>query len=99
MRWLCALAIALAAAPAAAQPAAAIGHPLPAQELATGTVSVRVIAGSPTKNVIGVDVTLDVNGTPRQARTDAGGRAIFKDLPAGATVQAKIVDEDKKEVT
>jgi hypothetical protein len=98
MRWLCALAIALAAAPAAAQPAAALGHPLPAQELATGTVSVRVIAGSPTKNVIGVDVTLDVNGTPRQARTDAGGRAIFKDLPAGATVQAKIVDEDKKEV-
>ncbi len=98
MRWLVPLALALAAAPAAAQPAAALGHPLPAQELATGTVSVRVIAGSPQNNVSGADVTLLVNGTPRAARTDAGGRAIFKDLPAGATVQAKIVDEDKKEV-
>ena len=55
------------------------------------------IAGSPSSPVEGTDVTLLVNGTPRVARTDSAGRAIFKDLPAGATVQAKVVDDDKKE--
>ena len=58
----------------------------------------RVIAGSPANPVIGTDVTLVVNGAPRVARSDSAGRAIFKDLPAGATVQAKVTDEDKKEV-
>ncbi|MGE5185432.1 MAG: hypothetical protein ACM31C_25385 [Acidobacteriota bacterium] len=82
-----------------AQPAFALGHPLPAQDLAPGTVSVRVIAGSPSSPVTGTDVTLVVNGTPRQARTDSAGRAFFKDLPADAKVQAKIEDEDKKEVS
>jgi len=87
----------LAAAPASAQIAAAIGRPLPSPDLPAGTVSVRVVAGSPSKPVEGTDVTLVVNGTPRVARTDSAGRAIFKDLPAGATVQAKAVDDDKKE--
>jgi len=96
------LAIALAAsmaAPASAQIAAAIGRPLPAQDMPAGTVSVRVIAGSPSSPVEGTDVTLVVNGTPRVARTDSAGRAMFKDLPAGAQVQAKVVDEDKKETS
>lgn len=96
------LAIAMAAAataPASAQIAAAIGRPLPSPDLAVGTVSVRVIAGSPSSPIEGTDVTLLVNGTPRVARTDSAGRAIFKDLPAGATVQAKVVDADKKETT
>ncbi len=83
---------------ASAQPAGAIGHPLPSKDTAAGTVTVRVIAGAIGKPVIGVDVTLVVNGTPRVARTDTAGRANFPDLPANATVQAKIVDEDKKEV-
>ena len=38
--------IALAATPAAAQPAAALGKPLPSSDLPAGTVSVRVVAGS-----------------------------------------------------
>ena len=94
------LAIALAGAaatPAHAQIAAAIGKPLPSPDLPAGTVSVRVVAGSPSSPVEGTDVTLLVNGTPRVARTDSAGRAIFKDLPAGATVQAKAADADKKE--
>ena len=62
-----------------------------------GTVSVRIVAGSPSNPVEGTDVTLVVNGTPRVARTDSAGRAIFKDLPVGATVQAKVADDDKKE--
>ncbi|MBV8755807.1 MAG: carboxypeptidase regulatory-like domain-containing protein [Deltaproteobacteria bacterium] len=97
-RLLLALALATAAAaPAHAQIAAAIGKPLPSPDLPAGTVSVRVVAGSPSSPVEGTDVTLLVNGTPRVARTDSAGRAIFKDLPAGATVQAKAVDADKKE--
>jgi hypothetical protein len=83
-----------------AQIAAAIGKPLPSSDLPAGTLSVRVIAGKVSEPVVGTDVTLVVNGTPRQARTDAGGRASFTNLPAGATVQAKVQvqDEDKKEV-
>ena len=80
-----------------AQIAAAIGKPLPSSDLPAGTVSVRVIAGKVSDPVVGADVTLVVNGTPRVARTDAGGRATFANLPAGATLQAKIQDEDKKE--
>jgi hypothetical protein len=100
-RFILLLAIASTAAtgtPARAQIAAAIGKPLPSPDLAPGTLSVRVVAGSPSSPVIGTDVTLLVSGTPRIARTDSAGRAHFKDLPAGAQLQAKVVDEDKKEV-
>jgi hypothetical protein len=89
-------ALAVAAAPVHAQIAAAIGQPLPSSDLEAGTVSVRVIAGSPSKPIVGTDVTLAVDGTPRQARTDSAGRAIFKDLPSGATVKASVVDENNK---
>ncbi|MBV8689764.1 MAG: carboxypeptidase regulatory-like domain-containing protein, partial [Candidatus Eremiobacteraeota bacterium] len=98
MKKLLVLALCLAAARANAQPAAALGHPLPAGDLDRGTISVKVIAGTPKNPVSGTDVTLIVNGTPRSARTDEDGRAYFKDLPSGVKVQAKIVDEDKKEV-
>lgn len=86
------------AAPAHAQPAFAIGKPLPDTKAPTGTVIVRVIAGSSSTPAVGVDVTLDVAGTPRQARTDASGRATFAGLTAGASVVAKVLDEDKKEI-
>ena len=97
--------VAVAAAPiisggvAHAQIAAAIGKPLPSPDLPAGTVSVRVVAGSPSKPVANTEVTLVVNGTPQVARTDDAGRAHFKDLPAGAQLQAKVLDDDKKEVT
>jgi hypothetical protein len=87
------------AVPARAQIPGAIGQPLTSPDLPAGTVSVRVIAGAVTSPVVGTDVTLLVNGAPRVARTDSAGRATFKDLPAGAKVQAKVTDEDKKDVT
>jgi len=97
---LAVLAIAVVAVPSVtAQPAAAIGHPLPDGQLPVGTISVRVIQGSPSIPETGADVTLLVNNEPRQARTDAAGRATFAGLPAGATVQAKIKDSDGKEVS
>ncbi len=100
--WLAAaLAVAaISVAPdAVAQPAAAVGTPLPSGDLPRGTVTVFVVAGGPQSPVADSVVTLTVNGTPRQARTDAGGHALFKDLPSGATVQAKITDAGNKDVT
>jgi hypothetical protein len=47
--------------------------------------------------VVGTDVTLIVNGASRAARTDAGGRATFPGLAVGATVIAKVLDEEKAE--
>ena len=82
-----------------AQPAFAIGKPLPDGTVPTGTVVVRVIAGSSSTPEVGADVTLLVNDAPRQARTDASGRATFAGLAAGATVVAKVLDADKKEVS
>ncbi len=81
-----------------AQPAAAIGHPLPDGNLPVGTISVRVIAG-PGVPVTGVDVTLAVNNEPRTARTDAAGRATFAGLAPGATVQAQVADADGKPIS
>lgn len=82
-----------------AQPAAAIGRPLPDGTLQKGTISVRVVAGSPSSPVVGGDVTLLINGEPRVARTDSAGRATFAGLPVGAMAQAKIVDPDNKAIT
>src|SRR3954451_4389249 len=85
--------VALVSSPAAAQIAAALGKPLPSPDLPVGTVSVRVVAGSAASPVVGTDVTLIVNDTPRVARTDSAGRATFPGLSAGATVVAKVVNE------
>lgn len=92
-------ALAVHDAPALAQPAAALGHPLPDGNLPAGTISVRVVAGSPSVPVTGTDVTLTINNEPRNARTDAAGRATFAGLPPGATVQATIQDAEGKPVT
>lgn len=81
-----------------AQPAAAIGKPLQAPQLAPGTVSVRVIAGSTSSPVTGGDVTLLVDNVPRVMRTDGGGRAIFTGLPINAKVQARIKDSEGKDI-
>lgn len=91
--------LAIHAPVAHAQVAGAIGKPLSSPDLPTGTISVRVVAGTIANPVVGTDVTLVVNGTPRVARTDAAGRAQFISLPAGAKVQAKVQDEDKQDIT
>ena len=92
-------AVVLPPRPVLAQPAFAIGHPLPDGKLPTGTVSVRVVAGSTSSPAVGATVTLLINGEPREARTDAAGRATFAGITASATVQAKVNDADGKEVT
>jgi hypothetical protein len=91
------LAVAVAAAAIArpgpvarAQPASALGQPLPKGDLPTGTVTVRVVAGERSRPVAGTDVRLTVNGALRVAVTDAGGLATFAGLPPGARVTAQI---------
>jgi hypothetical protein len=93
-----ALALATLAPRVQAQPAFAIGHPLPAADLDHGTVSVRVIAGSVGEPVTDAEVTLVVAGKPQVAHTDSAGRAFFKELPPGTKVKATIMGADKQEV-
>jgi hypothetical protein len=81
-----------------AQPAMALGKPLPDEQLPAGTVSVKVVAGGPANVVVGTEVTLLVNNEPRVARTSSDGRAMFPGVPAGAQVQAKVSDAESKEI-
>jgi hypothetical protein len=82
----------------AAQPAGAIGHPLPRPELPAGTLTVRVIAGEMSAPEAEHDVRLTVDGVVRIAQTDASGRALFAGLKPGAIVKAA-TDGEGTEVT
>lgn len=71
-----------------AQIAAALGRPLRDRSAKPGSVTVRVINGDPTDPIVGMNVTITVEGATRVVRTDAEGRARFFDLPKGK--QAKV---------
>jgi len=70
-------------------PALIHGRAIPAAELPTGTVTVRVVREAIGNNVAGQDVRLTVAGSPRSARTDGQGRAEFTNLTPGADVRAE----------
>jgi len=65
------------------------GKAIPAGELQTGTVTVRVVREALGNNVVGQQVTLTINGEAKKAVTDEQGRAEFKGLPAGANGRAE----------
>jgi hypothetical protein len=65
---------------------AGIPRPDPAQ--APQSVSVRLIRGQMTNNIVGHPVELMVNGKPQTVKTDDQGRAQFFNLPSGAPVKA-----------
>jgi hypothetical protein len=65
------------------------GKAIPAGELQTGTVTVRVVRESLGNNVVGQAVTVTVNGETKRAVTDEQGRAEFKGLPAGSSGRAE----------
>lgn len=86
----------LIAIPAYAQvempdPSAIAGTPLPAPELPSGTITVRVVRERMGNNIAGQTVELIVGGAKRSMTTDEQGRAQFDKLPAGAAVQASTV--------
>ena len=88
--------IAAAAARAHAQPAEALGKPLPVNDLTQGTVQVKVIAGSMAKPVADVDVHIMVGIQDHTLRTNAEGHASLPDVPAGQTVKITVPgDKDK----
>jgi hypothetical protein len=74
------------------------GKAIPAGELQTGTVTVRVVREALGNNVVGQQVTLTVNGEAKKAVTDEQGRAEFKGLPAGtnAVAEASVKGEQLK---
>lgn len=65
------------------------GLPLPAPELETGTVSVRVVRQRMTNNVTEHPVTLHTPAGPLRSTTDAQGRAVFPGLTPGTRVRAE----------
>jgi hypothetical protein len=64
------------------------GIPRPVGDLPDSTVSVRLIRGSLSNNITGHDVQLRVGGKTITVKTDESGRAEFKALVPGVTVQA-----------
>jgi len=69
-------------------PSAIAGTPLPAPELAAGTITVRVVRERMGNNVAGQEVTLTAGQGKRSLKTDAQGRAQFDGLAPGMMVQA-----------
>jgi hypothetical protein len=72
-------------------PAQMAGQPLPAPELETGMVSVRVVRERMGNNVTNHPVTLAGPGQRLDANTDAQGRATFGDVPPGTRVVVQAV--------
>ena len=72
-------------------PAQMAGRPLPAPELETGMVSVRVVRERMGNNVTNHPVTLAGPGQRLDANTDAQGRATFGDVPPGTRVVVQTV--------
>lgn len=72
-------------------PAQMAGQPLPAPELASGMVSVRVVRERMGNNVTNHPVTLAGPGQRLDANTDAQGRATFGDVPPGTRVVVQTV--------
>ena len=72
-------------------PSRMAGVPLPAPELADGSVSVRLMREQLGNNIARHPVTLKVGETKRSSETDAQGRAVFTGLTPGTAVQAEAV--------
>ena len=75
------------------------GRPLPAPELAAGTVTVRVVREAMGNDMPGQEVRVTVNGQTRTATTDDFGRAEFTGLPAGAEAVAEATVEGEELVS
>jgi hypothetical protein len=79
------------AAPAAAQMPDArqmSGIPMPTSDVPAGSVSVRLVRGELTNNIVGHRVELHGGAGDQTAVTDENGRAVFSGLAPGASVHA-----------
>ncbi len=64
------------------------GVPLPAADVAAGSVTVRLIRGGFDKNIVGQDVVFHVGSKTQTVKTDAQGRAELKGVKPGDVVKA-----------
>ena len=69
------------------------GIPRPVEDLPNGAISVRLIRGSLSNNVVDHPVKLIAGGKELTVKTDEAGRAQFNDVPPGSTVKA-VADVD-----
>ena len=104
--WLLALRLAMAQ-PAMPDPSQMSGIPRPDPNVASGTVTVRLIRGELQNRIVDATVELfeqDKSDKPgRSAKTDGEGRATFSSLPAAmytarATVDGKTLSSQRIEV-
>ena len=72
-------------------PSQIAGRPLPAPELATGVVSVRVVRERMGNNIANQNVTLKTPDRPLTATTDEQGRAQFTGIAPNTMVSAETV--------
>jgi hypothetical protein len=75
------------------------GVPLPANDVPTGSVSVRVIRGSFSNNVAGQPVEFTVDGKTQTLKTDESGRALVSGLSTGAHLTAATVLDGQRLVS
>jgi len=74
------------------------GIPRPVDDLPAGTVSVRLVRGDLSNNIVNHPVELHVGGNVNVVRTDEAGRAQFSGLPPGAALKAvAVVDGERLE--
>ncbi len=74
-------------------PAQMAGRPLPAPELTTGTVSVRLVRERMGNNIVDHPILLLAADRQLKGRTDSQGRAQFADVPPGTRVSVQAVVE------
>jgi hypothetical protein len=72
-------------------PSQMAGRPLPAPELQTGVVSVRVVRERMGNNIPNQPVSLKGGGRTLNGTTDAQGRAAFGDIPPGTKITVETV--------
>jgi len=93
--FLCALVCASEASAQFAMPDAKemSGIPRPVEDLPNGAVSVRLIRGSLSNNIVNHPVKLLAGGKEFTVNTDESGRAQFNEVPPGSTVKT-VADVD-----
>ena len=64
------------------------GIPMPTSDVPAGSVSVRLVRGELTNNIVGHPVELHAGARTETVKTDQDGRAVFAGLQPGATVHA-----------
>ena len=64
------------------------GIPMPSSDVPAGSVSVRLVRGELTNNIVGHPVELHAGARTERATTDKDGRAVFTGLPPGSEAHA-----------